>query len=55
LDDIDSRLEGSEREGIRQIFALADEANYSGGDLHAADFERWMQIVRRHLSEEAAP
>ena len=55
LDDIDTRLEGSEREGIRQIFALADEANYSGGDLHAADFERWTQIVRRHLSEEAAP
>ena len=54
LDDIDTRFEGSERDDIRQIFVLADEANYSGGDLHAADFERWTQIVRRHLADQAA-
>ena len=53
--DIESRLEGAERDDIRQIFALADEANYSGSDLQAADFERWMQIVREQLASEAAP
>ncbi|MEP6547473.1 MAG: BatD family protein [Gammaproteobacteria bacterium] len=52
IHDIDARLEGSEREDIYQIFALADEANYSGGDLQAADFERWTQIVRRQLASE---
>ncbi len=51
MDDIDTRLQGSERDDIRQIFALADEANYSGGDLRAADFERWTQVVRRHLTD----
>ncbi len=51
--DIDMRLEGSERDDIRQIFALADEANYSGGDLQAADFERWTQIVRGQVADEA--
>ncbi len=54
LVDIDARLAGSERDDIHQIFALADEANYSGGDLQAADFERCMQIVRRQLASEAA-
>jgi hypothetical protein len=54
MDDIETRLEGREREDIRQIFALADEANYSGGDLHAADFERWTQVVHRQLSGKAA-
>lgn len=51
LADVDSRLEGGEREDIRQIFALADEANYSGAHLKAADFERWNQIVRRTLAD----
>jgi hypothetical protein len=54
MDDIDTRLDGSERDDIRQIFALADEANYSGGDLHAADFERWTQVVHRQLAGKAA-
>jgi hypothetical protein len=48
---IDERIEDTDREDIRQIFALADEANYSGDDLEAADFERWTQIVNRQLSE----
>ncbi|MEP6884642.1 MAG: BatD family protein [Gammaproteobacteria bacterium] len=51
--DVDARLEAGERDDIRQIFALADEANYSGGDLQAADFDRWTQIVRRQLADEA--
>jgi hypothetical protein len=49
---IDTRLEGADRDDIRQIFALADEANYSGGELKAADFERWIQIVGRQLTGE---
>jgi hypothetical protein len=47
--DVESRLEGGDREDVRQIFALADEANYSGADLKAADFDHWTQVVRRHL------
>jgi hypothetical protein len=51
---VDARIEDADREDIRQIFALADEANYSGDDVKAADFERWTQIVGRHLGEEKA-
>jgi hypothetical protein len=54
VDDIDARLQGNERDDIRQIFALVDEANYSGGDMQAADFERWTQVVQRQLAGEAA-
>ena len=53
-DLVDARLEGADKDDIRQIFALADEANYSGDDLKAADFERWTQIVGRQLGEETA-
>jgi hypothetical protein len=49
---VEARLEDADRDDIRQLFALADEANYSGDDLKAADFERWTQIVSRQLSEE---
>jgi hypothetical protein len=49
---VDARLEDADRNDIRQLFALADEANYSGDDLKAADFERWTQIVSRQLSAE---
>jgi hypothetical protein len=49
---LDARLDGVDRADIRQIFALADEANYSGDDVKAADFERWTQIVSRQLSEQ---
>jgi hypothetical protein len=48
--DVEARLEGADRVDVRQIFALADEANYSGTDLEAADFEHWTQVVRRNLS-----
>jgi hypothetical protein len=41
---------GGESEEIRRIFALADEANYSG-HVPAADLERWLPIVRRRLME----
>jgi hypothetical protein len=38
---------------IRQLFALADEAKYSGRKLNATDFARWLRIVRRHLMSKA--
>jgi hypothetical protein len=43
---------GNESEDIRQIFALADEANYSGHRLTTTDFERWMHIVRHRILDE---
>jgi BatD DUF11 like domain len=51
--DVDARFEGSEKDDIRQIFALSDEANYSGGELKAADFERWTALVRAQFAHEA--
>jgi hypothetical protein len=51
VDDVEARLQADDREHVRQIFALADEADYSGTDLKAADFEQWTQVVRRQLSE----
>lgn len=35
-----------------RLLALADEAQYSGRDLRATDFEHWLGIVREHLTEE---
>jgi hypothetical protein len=49
--DVDAQL-GHDADGIAQIFALADEANYAGGSLQRADFERWTLLVRRHLTSE---
>ena len=46
-----ARLEGSDRDGVLQLFALADEADYAGGSLRAADFERWADLVRRQIQE----
>jgi BatD DUF11 like domain len=54
MTDVDAHLEGSDLNDIRQIFTLADEANYSGDELKAADYERWTQIVRRQLPAEKA-
>lgn len=49
---VEAQLEGDDKDDIRQIFALADEANYSGDDLQAADFARWTHIVGRQLGGE---
>lgn len=43
---------GPDREEIRQLFALADEAKYSGAAPGAVDFARWTQIVRSRLQSE---
>jgi len=52
--ELDARL-GPEGDDIRQLFALADEANYSGAPPQAADFERWTSIVRRRMFAEDTP
>jgi BatD DUF11 like domain len=52
--EVDTRL-GSEDEDIRRLFALADEANYSGHAPRASDFERWTAIVERRALGEVAP
>ena len=51
--EVAARL-GSESDGedIRQLFALADEANYSGHEPTTIDFTRWMQVVRRGMRME---
>jgi hypothetical protein len=45
--EVEGRV-GAEND-IRQLFALADEAKYSGHKVAATDFARWLRIVRRHL------
>jgi hypothetical protein len=45
---------GSESEDIRQLLALADEANYSGHEPTTIDFARWTQVVRRRMLGEHA-
>jgi hypothetical protein len=52
--DVDPGL-GDDSDDLRQLFALADEANYAGRSLQPADFERWTQIVRRRLTSETSP
>jgi hypothetical protein len=51
--ELDARS-GPAEEDIRQLFALADEANYSGRAPRAADFERWTAMVHRCALREAA-
>ena len=44
--------EGAEDGGedTREIFALADEANYSGHELlHDPNYARWTEVVRRRI------
>ena len=52
--EVDARIRG-EGHDIPRLFALADEAKYSGHDLHATDFARWMQIVRQQLLSDKSP
>jgi BatD DUF11 like domain len=46
--EIDARLNGAGAE-IRRLFALADQAAYSGQHLSTADFQQWKEIVRDQL------
>ncbi|GAC1664080.1 MAG: hypothetical protein NVS9B2_01180 [Steroidobacteraceae bacterium] len=45
--DVDARHDFPDKEDIRRIFVFADEANYSGGGLQSADYQRWIELVRR--------
>jgi BatD DUF11 like domain len=49
-DEVEARL--GAQDDIRELFALADESKYSGRELNATDFARWLRIVRRHLMNE---
>lgn len=51
--EVDTHFEGGDKNDIRQIFALADEANYSQDDLTTADFERWTQLIHRQITVKA--
>jgi hypothetical protein len=42
---------GTEQE-LGQLFALADEARYSGRKPNATDFARWLRVVRGHLMSD---
>ncbi|MGO8858563.1 MAG: BatD family protein [Steroidobacteraceae bacterium] len=48
LATVGARLD-AEGDEIRQLFALADEANYSGDQPTTTEFERWIEIVRQRL------
>jgi hypothetical protein len=53
--DVDTRLESDgDKDDIRQIFALADEVNFSGDDPRVADFARWTELVHRQLAVEVS-
>ena len=50
-----AELNSRPREGndeIKRVFALADEAAYSGQGCSSADFQQWTAIVRTHLKTE---
>jgi len=48
--EVQARL-GDDATGIRELFALADEARYSGEPPSATDYARWLEIVRREVQE----
>jgi BatD DUF11 like domain len=49
--EVTDRVEGEGEKGekIRQLFALADESQYSGNKLGSIDFARWTRVVREEL------
>jgi hypothetical protein len=51
-EELGARL-GEDADDVNRLFALADEAKYSGYDGNSVDFSRWLQIVRRQLELEA--
>jgi hypothetical protein len=51
--EIDARLNGDGEE-IRRVFAVADEAAYSGQRLATGDFQRWKEAVRGQLEHMEA-
>jgi hypothetical protein len=51
--EIDARLNGEGGE-IRRVFALADQAAYSGQRLSTADFQQWKEIVFNQIQHTEA-
>ena len=51
--EIDARLNGEGGE-IRRIFALADQAAYSGQHLSTGDFQQWKEIVCNQIKHTEA-
>lgn len=49
--EVEARL-GETQADIRALFALADEARYSGEQPSATDFKRWIEIVGREVAGE---
>jgi hypothetical protein len=50
--EIEARLAGDE--DVRELFAYADESKYSGRELQATHFGRWLNLMRERLNEESA-
>jgi hypothetical protein len=48
--EIDMRLNGNGT-NVRRIFALADQAAYSGQTLTTADLPQWREIVHEQLKQ----
>jgi len=53
LEELRLRL-GAAGQDILQLFALADEANFSGCTLQTTDSQRWKQVVDRLIEEGTA-
>ena len=51
--EVEARV-GAE-DDLRQLFALADESKYSGRELNATDFARWLRIVGVLLTTSRSP
>ena len=47
-DELKARL-GAASEDVERLFALADEAKYSGYDGSGTDFQRWLGVIRGQL------
>jgi hypothetical protein len=52
LAEIDTRL-GADSD-VRRLFALADEAIYSGRRFAKSELEHWQRVVLRHMQHETA-
>jgi hypothetical protein len=49
--ELKARL-GAAGEDIERLWALADEAKYSDYEPGAADFQRWLRLIRGQLAGE---
>jgi hypothetical protein len=47
-DELKARL-GEAGEDVARLFALADEAKYSGYEAGGVDFQRWLVVIRGQL------